>query len=312
MKTVLVTGAGSPGFKGIVQSLKNYNVIGVDSNPDVVGRFFVDKFYQVPKGDSRNFLPAIRKICQYENVDVILPKVTNELEALSWSRDDVGNTKVSITSTMGMLAANNKHLFLTHCLLYGISTPDYRLVKNYLTFLKEIKQMGYPAKPVCMKPIYGSGGRGFQILKGDDIIATKQFPEMIVMEYLPGKEYTVDVLADEGEVLSIVPRLRTKVKGGVSVYGETIEHENIITQCKILTESLKLNGAVGFQFKEDIYGTPKIIECNPRLQGGTVLTIKAGVNIPELAVKLALGEKVVVPQVKWGLKMYRHWQEIYE
>ena len=32
------------------------------------------------------------------------------------------------------------------------------------------------------------------------------FPELIVMEYLPGEDYSVDVLVDNGKFLSAIPQ----------------------------------------------------------------------------------------------------------
>lgn len=61
-----------------------------------------------------------------------------------------------------------------------------------------------------------------------------------------------------------------------------------------------LTGAFGFQFIEDAEGVPKIIECNPRVQGTMVTAFYAGLNIPWLAVKEAITDpKDVVPH-KWS------------
>ena len=44
---------------------------------------------------------------------------------------------------------------------------------------------------------------------------------MIIQEYLPGKEYTVDVLSDlDGNSLLAIPRERIEVKAGISSKGK--------------------------------------------------------------------------------------------
>jgi len=52
--SILVTGAGAPGIRGTLYALRHngegrsIRVIGVDAQADVVGRFLVDRFYQIP------------------------------------------------------------------------------------------------------------------------------------------------------------------------------------------------------------------------------------------------------------------------
>jgi carbamoyl-phosphate synthase large subunit len=54
----------------------------------------------------------------------------------------------------------------------------------------------------------------------------------------------------------------------------------------------------------------KILEVNPRIGGSSILSVAAGVNIPLLAVKLFLGEKIEVPRPR-ELTMARYYEEAY-
>ena len=135
--------------------------------------------------------------------------------------------------------------------------------------------------------------------------------EIMVEEYLPGEEYTVDILADSGNPLLVIPRLREQIKLGVSFRGKVIKDQEIIDYSKKIVNKLKLHGLVGLQFKRDKNKIPKILESNPRLQGTNVLSAASGVNLPYLAVKLLLGEKFEVPEPKWGTGMVRYWGEIF-
>ena len=202
---------------------------------------------------------------------------------------------------------------------------------------KQYTNRGYPELPVCFKPPVSRGLRGFRILKGDvdrldllmnykptDVFTTLEdvskvlkdatpFPELLVMEYLPGKEYSVDVLANKGEALIVIPRLREKLKMGISFVSTTENNEAIIEYSKQVVKLLGLDGNIGLQFKLDGNGIPKIIESNPRVQGTIVLCTAAGVNMVYDAVKLALNEEIEECQedVKWGVKMIRYWAEVY-
>ncbi|MAF42770.1 MAG: ATP-dependent carboxylate-amine ligase [Parcubacteria group bacterium] len=340
--TVLITGIGGPGAPGTIKSLKlikerKIKIVGIDMDKNAVGFSMVDKSYIVPPAQDKNFIQTLLKISKKEKVDVILPLSASGINELAQSKkkfEDHG-IKISISNPGALKNANNKYSLLDHCKRNNIPAPDFYLAKNYKEFEKAVFALGYPKKGVCFKPPISKGARGFRILtKKPNHLASlidskpnnalisfkeaqsilkiaKPFPELIVMEYLPGKEYSVDTLADEGEVLLVVPRSRDKTKMGISVVGTTVKDKEIIKYSKKIIEALKLNGNIGFQFKKDKNGVPKIIESNPRLQGTTVLCTAAGVNLVYLAVKLALGEKIVKPKIKWGTKMIRYWQEIY-
>ena len=58
----------------------------------------------------------------------------------------------------------------------------------------------------------------------------------------------------------------------------------------LLAKHLGLFGAFGFQFKADNNGTPKVIDCNPRVMGTMVASMYAKLNAPWLAVREALGD----------------------
>ena len=60
------------------------------------------------------------------------------------------------------------------------------------------------------------------------------FPELIVMEFLPGTEYSVDVLVDKGRYLSAIPRSRDHIKMGISFVGTVVKDSEIINHSRRL------------------------------------------------------------------------------
>jgi hypothetical protein len=59
-------------------------------------------------------------------------------------------------------------------------------------------------------------------------IATARAPGLIVQEFLPGQEYSIDVLADSsGYVIAAVPRIWERVDSGVSVGGRTVHDSEL-------------------------------------------------------------------------------------
>lgn len=340
--TILITGAGAPGAPGIIKSLRAVEerpltIVGVDMSEDVVGRSLVDRFYQVPPANDYRFIQSIFRIARREKVEVILPLVTRELPLFAMHKRKLerAGIRVSVSSLRALSTANNKYFLMKACAEHGIPTPAFRLVRNFKEFEKAVYAFGYPKQPVCFKPPISNGMRGFRILdaridrahlllneKPNDVVTTFEdvapvlqgthpSPPLLVMEYLPGEEYSVDVLAERGRPLIVVPRRRDKIKMGISFVGTTVEHKAMIQNSKKIVSLFKLNGNIGFQFKCDKIGNPKIIESNPRLQGTIALATAAGVNLVYLAVKVALHEPYHIPKIQWGTKMVRYWEEIY-
>jgi carbamoyl-phosphate synthase large subunit len=75
-----------------------------------------------------------------------------------------------------------------------------------------------------------------------------------------------------------------------------------------LAKALGLRYAFGFQFKLDQDGTPKILECNPRVQGTMVASVFSGVNVVWMSVREALGYPVrSIPKKLKSSEFYRYW-----
>ena len=332
---VLITGVGAPGTKGTLYSLKNnfdgrkIRTVGTDTSGDVVGKYLCDNFYKVPNPLEDCFIPELLKICEREKVDVILPQTTNELFKLSkFSKEfEKIGTKVAISSLEAIELSNNKYELMKISKDIGLPTARFYLVNNFNDLERYAEKLGWPSKPVVVKPPVSSGMRGLRIidekidrkksfysekptatyLKLNELkeIIGERFSELLLTEFLPGKEYTVDVLRANNT--TIVPRSRDLIRTGITFNGTVEKNEEIIKASEKLSEKLGLKYAFGFQFKLDENETPKVIECNPRIQGTMVLSTLAGANIIYGAVKYALGEDVPEFKIKWGTRLLRYW-----
>lgn len=334
--TVLITGAGAPGAPSIIKMLKNsgerkIRIIGTDQNrQDSIGLLMLEKVYQIPNDDA--FIDTLLNVCKVEKVDVILPLVTSELGKLSKAKESFKKEGFSIAIDQHhSFSLNSKTWVMDKFKEYGLPTPEYYTVNSLPDFIDKTISLGYPKNEVCFKPPRSNGSRGFRILSNSDnrmdnlinnkpesLYMTMQefieianeatyFPELLVMEYLPGQEYSVDCLENV-----VIPRTRDKLKMGISFIGTVTNNRKIIEYCNKVMKTLELQGIIGFQFKDDRFGNPKIIECNPRVQGSSVLCYGAGYNIVYNAIKQALGEPLQEPNIKWGTRMIRYWDEVFE
>ena len=46
----------------------------------------------------------------------------------------------------------------------GLPAPDFRRVRGAAEVEAAARELGYPERPVCFKPVFSSGSRGFRIL----------------------------------------------------------------------------------------------------------------------------------------------------
>ena len=337
---VLITGAGAPGTIGTLYSLRKtgrkIRTVGVDMRSDVYGAYLCDSFYQVPRPMSNiEFIPKIAEICRKEKIDVVLPQVNEELYELAIHRHDIlrfESAKIAISDFRAIGLANDKRSLLERSKEMGIPTPQYYLAETFSELEKSIDRLGYPENKVVVKPPISRGMRGLRIVddsidrkrifydekpessvyvKGEELkFLGERFPTLIVMEYLPGKEYSVDVLARKNDVVIVVPRTRDLMRTGITFIGTVENNEEIISYSRKLSEKLGLEYAHGYQFKLDGEGIPKIIECNPRIQGSMVLSTFAGANIVFGALKIALDEELPEFNVRWGTRLFRDWGAI--
>jgi carbamoyl-phosphate synthase large subunit len=345
---ILMTGGGAPGAAGILNCLRqdpSFRIIAADANPEAVAKFLADGFAVIPMAEDPNFVAAVLEVCSTNKINVVLPLVTRELSVLSANAERFYKAGVTllVSSLQALSVANNKSSLYRFLESKGIAVPHYQVVdgaapKDYSIeqFKNALKELGYPERPVCFKPSISNGSRGFRIIdatlndtdllfnqKPDSsyisatdavrILSSAPFPELLVSEYLPGEEFSVDCVVDEENIIAIVPRLRRKMRSGISVEGEMVNDEKIIHYCERILRELKLNGNIGIQVKRNSDEEALILEINPRVQGTTVACLGAGINLPLLAVKNALNISIVPNEleVKWGTKFSRYWQETY-
>jgi carbamoyl-phosphate synthase large subunit len=340
--TILVTAAGAPGAPGIMKSLRlnderKIKIIATDMNPESYGLFVAEKGYVVPPGTSNEYISKMLEIVTKENIDAILPLSTYELMPLSKNKDKFGDigTKVMVSDPKPLEIANNKGKLCEFLRKEGIPTPEAIMVDNLDEFERSVFKLGYPSVTVCVKPQISKGSRGFRILKKDidkldllmnykpdntvttleDMISifegANPFPKLVVMEYLPGKEYSVDLLVRNGEPLITIPRSRDLIKLGISFIGTVENNEEITEMANRIVKAIGLDYNINLQFKYSFNEIPKIIEINPRVSGTIVLCTGAGANMPYLGVKMALDEEIPQIKIKYGTKMIRYWDEVF-
>ena len=239
--TVLSSACGAFFMPGFFRCLKENHerkvrIVGCDLSDDVLtNSLFVDKYYQVPRYTDDNYVDILLDICRAEDVDVFFPHISMELPFILARKDDFEKfgVKVAISDKETLATANCKYHLYEFMKKKGLVVPRYFLVDSSDTLRRQIGELGYPQSPVCVKMTENSGSRGVRIVRAElskselfmhdkpssmnvtldemcEILdGCNPMPTIIAMEFLPGVEYTVDLLADHGKTLYIAGRRNT-------------------------------------------------------------------------------------------------------
>jgi carbamoyl-phosphate synthase large subunit len=284
-------------------------IFGVDSRPLPPTVKGIHKSMRVPAPASPNYLSALNHVIKKNAIDLVIPQTTSESSFLSTQRETVG-TKTAVLGEKPFRLLNDKSLLMSAFRDAGLTHPNFHLVDSPQGLADAASKLGYPKNDVVVKLPSSSGMRGVRrlsedpetrddfLLKKPNVWTTKMstlistlgadpWPELIVMEYLSGPEYSVDVVNRDGHSV-VVPRKRDEIRSGISMATTLDLHREIIELVEKFLHHYKLEGLMGFQFILEANG-PKILECNPRVQGTMVASLVSGVNILWLEAKWHLG-----------------------
>lgn len=305
-QNVLIPGAGGAAGIGAIRSLRmcafKGKIVATDIDALSAGLYLADRGYVVPPARDASFFQEAMKIVQKEQINIILP--TSGSDIIPYSKNK------NVLEAKGTVVAMSDYPVIEVCL---DKLEFHNKLKNEFGLpYTSTDPSGIKAFPCVVKPARGKGSRDVFFCHNERELqeVLSKHEDMIIQEFLPGKEYSIDVLSDlGGNSLVAVPRERIEVRAGTSVKGKIVLDKRIQEECLKVAEFLGIKGPSCIQMKRDKDGAPKIIEVNPRMGGGTILTTYAGINFPELIVKMANAEKIEIPKPQ-EVTMIRYYEEI--
>lgn len=291
---VLITAASRrvPLINAFVQALKNLrlrgNVVTTDMNALSPGLYFSDRHYLVPLATDPEYIPLLKSLAFKERIHLLIPTIDDELPVFGYHAESflAMGVRVAISGQETGMICNDKRLTAEFMEEEGIP-----FARTWLPGELRFEELSYP---LFLKPRSGRGSVGAHTINNERELRffLDYVPDPVVQEYLPGREFTIDVLADfSGTVISAVPRERLVVRSGVTDRGRTWNNSEMIDLGVRTAEALKLRGPANIQVKwhED---KAKIFEVNPRFSGGIPLTIAAGADFPAWLIEMSLGQKL--------------------
>jgi carbamoylphosphate synthase large subunit len=310
--TVLVTASGAPGTAALLRALRmngeqKVRLVGTDMSPQAIGRHFCDAFYVVPPGRDAAFADAVLELASREGVDAVLPQSSFDLLGLAEARERFATAGVAVLVSPPETIRRANDKAEAYALLHriGVPAPAWRRVTGGHALAAAAQELGYPGRPVCFKPVFSSGSRGFRVLDPavdrtrqlleerpgnlamslDDVLPILPEyggPELLVMELAQGRERTVDGIANAGRLVLGHPKTREAMRAGLAMYFETLDDGELVALARKIVAELGIDHFFNIQLVGE-----HVIEINPRI---STVVYQEDLNLPYLGVKHALGE----------------------
>lgn len=308
-KKVLVFPCGSEIGLEIFKSLNlstHFELIGGSSSDDH-GRFVYEKYIgDLPHVDNPDFVEEINKVVNQYDIDYIFPAHDSVVLRLAEEKQKNNLDCDVITSPVETCRITRSKLKTYLALNNVISTP--RIYED----VDELKESDFP---IFLKPDVGQGSKG--TYKANNISEVKFYsekdPSLLMLEFLPGKEYTIDCFTDvEGSILFCEGRERRRISNGISVNSTSLIDDRFRELAEKINKELQFKGVWFFQVKERHGGELVLMEVAPRVAGTMGLIRGKGVNLPLLSLFDAEGIKVSVLENEYTLEIDRALENKYK
>jgi carbamoyl-phosphate synthase large subunit len=309
--TVIVTASGAPGTARLLGALRangerELRIVGTDVSERSIGAHLCDAFHLVPAGSDPDFASTIRELAEREGAAAVVPQSSFDLEGLAAARSSFEGIAALLVSPLESIRRCNDKA-ATYTLLHrlGLPAPEFRRVRGAAEVDEAARALGYPDRPVCFKPVFSSGSRGFRILNPSvdrvhqllherpgsvamrleealELLAGAPDTDLLVMELATGPERTVDGISNGREIVLGHPKTREAMRAGLAMYFVTLEDPQLMELAGTIVAALEIEHFFNIQLVGDA-----VIEINPRI---STVVYQEDLNLPYLGIKRALGE----------------------
>jgi carbamoyl-phosphate synthase large subunit len=249
----------------------NNRLFGADLDPNCIGRYFVDEFWQMPRTSE---LPAETLIdyCRANGIRAIIPTRDGELGFFAALADRLRNEgiHVMVSSPESVNACVDKLLFARR--LREQSIPA-------IPTAERLEELDAPAYAV--KERYGAGSHriGLGLAREDAVRHAASMASPIFQPYVSGREYSIDLYRGlDGRTKGAIARTRDRVVDGESQVTTTVSDPELEALGKRVADALDLYGHAVLQVLVDEGGGHHVIECNCRVGGASRLAFEAGLD----------------------------------
>ncbi len=285
---VLVFPCGTEIGLEIARSLRfapEFELVGASSPVSNHGPFVFRRYREdMPFVSAPGFMDKLNAVVAEEGIGLVFPAHDDATVLLSQRREEIAAPVVAPAADTCALCRSKRD---TYAALTGRVRVPALFDPNTATL----------PFPVFLKPERSQASRGTVLVqhRADLDYHLGRDPSLLVLEYLPGREYTVDCFTDRHGALRYVgARERLRIAGGISTDTQLVHRDDLNAMAVALHAALPMRGAWYFQAREDASGAPALLEAAPRVGGSMGLHRALGVNLPLLAARDALDQDVEI------------------
>ena len=274
------------------QEIKDAHLVGISSFADH-GRFVFDDYVEIQQFvDDDDFIDCFNRTITNHKIDLVFPAHDSALLKLG---ENAGSLRADIIGSAPSTIA--------------ITRSKRQTYNHFRHLIRVPTEYEYHTKleyPLFVKPDRGQGSKGCYVVRSlldvdyHYLKCGKPNSDLLLLEYLPGPEYTVDCFTNHrGELLYSGARERKRIKSGISAntrgVGESTDlYVRIRSMACAINDNIDLNGAWFFQIKLDRHNELTLLEIAPRVGGSSGLARIKGVNLPALSYYNHIGKSPVL------------------
>jgi len=284
----------------------DYEIFFHDKNEKLSYEYPEYNFRPSPEISSEEYIPFLKDYIISKKINVYVPLIDEELIKVKETIEGFKGVKVISPSLNFIKSTLDKFKLMKSLKRDNISKIETFNFEN----LEKLKNY-----PYIIKPIFGRGSRGIQIVSNIDEIKyhlKKQKSEELIQEYISGVEYTVGVNVNSlNQILSISSRMII-VKRGITIEAKTIRNKQINSIVKSIVKKMEPCGPFNLQLIIDSHNNIKVFEINPRFSTTLILSYYSGIN----EIKTYLGYydkkfKSKFEESRSNIYLKRRWENIF-
>lgn len=297
-RNILVFPCGSEIGLDIYNCLKYstyFNLIGASSVDDHGRLLYKDYIGNVPLVSDQTIIPYLREVVRNRKIDAIYPTMDSVISKLKRYESVLGCKVVSSTLEVSELCLSKSQ---TYNRLKGIvAVPQIYHIDDDIQY------------PIFVKPDVGYGAIGAKLVNNREELQSvlENNSNMLILENLPGDEYTVDCFTSKDGLLKFASaRQRKRVKSGISVNTSFVENQTeFIDIANKINNEISFRGAWFYQVKRRTNGELCLLEVASRFGGSSLLSKAIGVNLPLLSLFDAFDYDVDILQNDYHVELDR-------
>ena len=316
MTTVLLLGAGGSAAANVLDSLRradrSYRVVGADASAVKLHLSGADERVVIPRASEDGYADAIVAAVERHGCDVIHPQPDPDVLAVGRMRSDIP-AATYLPAQHALELAADKLTFTSRLRDAGIAVPDTIAFSDVDDVAPATAKLLAEHARVWVRARRGAGSRAsLPVRDSDQAEAWVRWwvderglsaADFMASEFLPGREFAYQSVWQNGELVAGQSRERVEyLYGHLTPSGQTSTPAVARTVAEPAVDELaqqairaldaEPRGAYCVDIKEAGHATPKVTEINAgRFFTTSNFFAAAGVNMPDLLVRCALGER---------------------